>query len=157
MTDRPSLLAALTTSLSACTSLPTRHRVRTGVTGADDFDADIVNDADTLESDDIADGDESSDAENEAVVTVTVGVTEGLVAPLQGVVVAITPLRLPYLLVDLRKLQSPNWSCSKKLLLRHFLSSPSARSFLVAAPVLLLILKRAGQDAGQIPEKEGSH
>ena len=90
MTDKPSLLAALTTSLSARTSLPTRHRVRTGTTGADDFDADIVIDAETLDSDDIADGDESSDVENEAVVTVTVGVTAGLVAPLQGVV-AITP------------------------------------------------------------------
>ena len=111
MTETPSLSEALTTSLSPCTSLPTRQRVRTSTGGSDDeyFDVDIVSDEETLEHD-IIDGDSSDIDEG---VTTTVGVSAGFMAPLQGVV-AITPpacASLPWaglrlLLVDLHKLQT---------------------------------------------------
>ena len=86
MTETPSLSEALTTSLSPCTSLPTRQRVRTSTGGSDDeyFDVDIVSDEETLEHD-IIDGDSSDIDEG---VTTTVGVSAGFMAPLQGVVVA---------------------------------------------------------------------
>ena len=78
---------ALTTSLSPCTSLPTRQRVRTSTGGSDDeyFDVDIISDEDTLEHD-IIDGDSSDDMDEG--VTTTVGVSAGFMAPLQGVVAA---------------------------------------------------------------------
>ena len=87
MTETPSLSEALTTSLSPCTSLPTRQRVRTSTGGSDDeyFDVDIVREEETLEHD-IIDGD-SSDVEAEGVTT-TVGVSAGFMAPRQGVVAA---------------------------------------------------------------------
>ena len=87
MRERPSLSAALTTSLSPCTSLPTRQRVRTSTGGSDDeyFDVDIISDEDTLEHD-IMDGDSSDDMDEG--VTTTVGVSAGFMAPLQGVVAA---------------------------------------------------------------------
>ena len=87
MRERPSLSAALTTSLSPCTSLPTRQRVRTSTGGSDDeyFDVDIISDEDTLEHD-IMDGDSSDDMDEG--VTTTVGVNAGFMAPLQGVVAA---------------------------------------------------------------------
>ena len=87
MTETPSLSEALTTSLSPCTSLPTRQRVRTSTGGSDDeyFDVDIVSEEETLEHD-IIDGD-SSDVEAEGVTT-TVGVSAGFMAPRQGVVAA---------------------------------------------------------------------
>ena len=87
MRETPSLSAALTTSLSPCTSLPTRQRVRTSTGGSDDeyFDVDIISDEDTLEHD-IMDGDSSDDMDEG--VTTTVGVSAGFMAPLQGVVAA---------------------------------------------------------------------
>ena len=94
MRETPSLSEALTTSLSPCTSLPTRQRVRTSTGGSDDeyFDADIVSDEDTLEHD-IIDGD-SSDIEDISCTT-TVGVSAGFMAPLQGVVAVADELILP--------------------------------------------------------------
>ena len=84
---------ALTTSLSPCTSLPTRQRVRTSTGGSDDeyFDVDIVSDEETLEHD-IIDGDSSDIDEG---VTTTVGVSAGFMAPLQGVVAVADELILP--------------------------------------------------------------
>lgn len=89
MRETPSLSDALTTSLSPCTSLPTRQSVRTSTGGSADeyFDADIVKDEDTLEHDIIDDIGDSSDIDIEGVTT-TVGVSAGFIAPLQGVVVA---------------------------------------------------------------------